>query len=136
MSDHPLDADTVVEPAGDHRYTATITDRWNAIGARPNGGYVLAICLQALRHRHAPVRALPAGIAKSYQITTIFPHLTVFDIGSPRGPLRFDPKNHNPISDIHMPTVQANPLRHVVTDVLKDVRHPNGGGILEGDPLA
>jgi hypothetical protein len=23
--------------------------------------------------------------------------------------------------------VQANPLRHVVTDVLKDVRHPDSG---------
>ena len=39
----------------------------------------------------------------------------------------FEPKNHNPISDIHMRTVQANPLRHVVTDVLKDVRHPDSG---------
>ena len=48
-------------------------------------------------------------------------------IDSPRGALRFDPKNHNPISDIHMRTVQANPLRHVVTDVLKDVRHPDSG---------
>jgi len=26
-----------------------------------------------------------------------------------------------------MRTVQANPLRHVVTEVLKDVRHPDGG---------
>jgi len=48
-------------------------------------------------------------------------------LDSPRGALRFDPKNHNPISDIHMRTVQANPLRHVVTDVLKDVRHPDTG---------
>ena len=27
-----------------------------------------------------------------------------------------------------MRTVQANPLRYVVTEVLKDVRHPDGGG--------
>ena len=48
----------------------------------------------------------------------------------PRGPLRFDPKNHNPISDIHLRTVQAGPLRHVVVDVLKDVRHPDMGCVL------
>ena len=53
--------------------------------------------------------------------------ITDMKIDSPRGALRFDPKNHNPISDIHMRTVQANPLRHVVTDVLKDVRHPDSG---------
>ena len=51
-------------------------------------------------------------------------------IDSPRGPLRFDPKNHNPISDIHMRVVQANPLRHVVVDLLKDVKHPEGGCVL------
>src|SRR4029453_11665967 len=53
--------------------------------------------------------------------------ITDMKIDSPRGALRFDPKNHNPISDIHMRTVQANPLRHVVTDVLNDVRHPDSG---------
>ena len=47
-------------------------------------------------------------------------------IDSPRGPLRFDPKNHNPIEDIHMRVVQAGPLRHVVVDILKEVRHPEG----------
>jgi branched-chain amino acid transport system substrate-binding protein len=48
-------------------------------------------------------------------------------IDSPRGPLRFDPKNHNPIQDLHMRVVQANPLRHVVVDVLKQVTHPDSG---------
>lgn len=47
--DHPFDADTAVEAAGDHLYAATITDRWNGIGIRPNGGYALVVCLQALR---------------------------------------------------------------------------------------
>ena len=54
--------------------------------------------------------------------------ITDMRIDSPRGPLRFDPKNHNPISDIHLRTVQAGPLRHVVVDVLKDVKHPDNMG--------
>jgi branched-chain amino acid transport system substrate-binding protein len=46
---------------------------------------------------------------------------------SPRGPLRFDPKNHNPIQDQHIRIVEAKPLRSVVVDTLKDVTHPDGG---------
>ena len=56
--------------------------------------------------------------------------ITDMRIDSPRGALRFDPKNHNPISDIHLRTVQGGPLRHVVIDVLKDVRHPDMGCVL------
>jgi branched-chain amino acid transport system substrate-binding protein len=48
-------------------------------------------------------------------------------LDSPRGPLRFDPKNHNPILDQHMRIVEANPLRSVVVDVIKDVTHPDQG---------
>jgi branched-chain amino acid transport system substrate-binding protein len=48
-------------------------------------------------------------------------------IDSPRGRLRWDPKNHNPILDIHMRIVQANPLHHTVVDMLKDVAHPDTG---------
>jgi len=48
-------------------------------------------------------------------------------LDSPRGRLRWDPKNHNPIQDLHMRVVQANPLRHVVVDMLKDVTHPDTG---------
>lgn len=48
-------------------------------------------------------------------------------LDSPRGPLRFDPKNHNPIQDTHMRVVQAGPLRSVVVDVIKDVTHPDNG---------
>jgi branched-chain amino acid transport system substrate-binding protein len=48
-------------------------------------------------------------------------------IDSPRGPLRFDPKNHNPIQNIHMRVIQANPLHSAVVDILKDVTHPDTG---------
>jgi branched-chain amino acid transport system substrate-binding protein len=48
-------------------------------------------------------------------------------LDSPRGPLRFDPKNHNPILDQHIRVVEAKPLRSVVVDVLKDVTHPDAG---------
>jgi branched-chain amino acid transport system substrate-binding protein len=48
-------------------------------------------------------------------------------IDSPRGPLRFDPKNHNGILDQHIRVVEASPLRSTVVDVLKDVTHPEGG---------
>ena len=48
-------------------------------------------------------------------------------IDSPRGPLRFDPKNHNPIQNVHMRVVQAAPLHSAVVDVLKDVTHPDSG---------
>ena len=42
-------ADTRVEPAGSHRFTATITDRWTGLAGAPLGGYVLAVALAALR---------------------------------------------------------------------------------------
>ena len=43
-----FDADTSVETTVSGEYTAAVTDRWHAL-AGPNGGYLLAICLQALR---------------------------------------------------------------------------------------
>jgi branched-chain amino acid transport system substrate-binding protein len=48
-------------------------------------------------------------------------------VDSPRGTLRWDARTHNPIEDVHVRTVQAGPLRHVVTDVLKNVTHPDNG---------
>jgi acyl-CoA thioesterase len=50
MAEPLFDTDTHVEPAGDHRYAATLTDSWNALGGVPNGGYLLAVCLRALAH--------------------------------------------------------------------------------------
>jgi acyl-CoA thioesterase len=44
-----FDEDTKVESAGDARYAANLTDRWNALGGVPNGGYLLAVALNALR---------------------------------------------------------------------------------------
>ncbi len=43
-----FDADTAVEAVVSGEYAATVTDRWRALSG-PNGGYLLAICLQALR---------------------------------------------------------------------------------------
>ena len=48
MAEHVFDMDTRVEPAGEHAYTAELTDRWNALGGVPNGGYLLAVALRAL----------------------------------------------------------------------------------------
>jgi len=44
-----FDLDTRVEAVAANSFAATVTDRWGAIGGRPNGGYVLGICMQALR---------------------------------------------------------------------------------------
>ena len=49
MTEHPFDTDTRVEPVAERTYAATLSDRWNALGGVPNGGYLLAVCLQALR---------------------------------------------------------------------------------------
>lgn len=48
-------------------------------------------------------------------------------IDSPRGPLRFDPKNHNPIQDMHVRVVESKPLRSVVIDTIKNSTHPDLG---------
>lgn len=51
---YAYDVDTAVEAVADHRFAAAITDRWNVLGGRPNGGYVMGVCLQAL------TRVMPA----------------------------------------------------------------------------
>ena len=45
---YEFDRDTHVERVGTGTYQARLTDRWNALGARPNGGYVLGACMRAL----------------------------------------------------------------------------------------
>jgi acyl-CoA thioesterase len=51
MTDSAFDTDTRVQPAGgDRAYAATLTDRWDALGQVPNGGYLLAVTLRALAH--------------------------------------------------------------------------------------
>lgn len=56
-----FESDTAVEAVGDHRFAATVTDRWNGLAGRPLGGYVLAVCLRALRE----VTAAPDLLAAS-----------------------------------------------------------------------
>lgn len=46
---HPFDADTRVSPAGDGLFTGEFTDRWNALGGVVNGGFYVAVALQALK---------------------------------------------------------------------------------------
>lgn len=47
--DHPFDTDTAVTADGEGAFLATVTDRWNNLLGNPLGGYLIAICLQALR---------------------------------------------------------------------------------------
>jgi acyl-CoA thioesterase len=42
------DADTEVRRRAPGRYDTTVSDRWNALGGMPNGGYALGLCVRAL----------------------------------------------------------------------------------------
>jgi len=48
VGQYELDADTEVRRTGDHLWRGAVSDRWS-IGPYPNGGYVLAIALNAIR---------------------------------------------------------------------------------------
>jgi acyl-CoA thioesterase len=49
MTDHPFDADTRIRATAPGAFATTISDRWGALGGTPNGGYLLALCVNALR---------------------------------------------------------------------------------------
>lgn len=54
---YAFDVDTRVAPRAESLFHATTTDRWNALGDRPNGGYLVGGCLQALRWAcRSPIR--------------------------------------------------------------------------------
>lgn len=61
---HPFDADTAVIGAGS-RLQATISDRWGVGGGHANGGYVLSVCLRALREVLG--KPDPLAVAAFYQ---------------------------------------------------------------------
>jgi acyl-CoA thioesterase len=48
-SGYEFDLEGRVERSADELYNATITDRWGALGKRANGGFLLALCVAALR---------------------------------------------------------------------------------------
>jgi branched-chain amino acid transport system substrate-binding protein len=77
--------------------------------------------MQAL---HGAVRSTRGEVAQTDRLIEWIRHAR---IDSPRGPLRFDPRNHNPIQDLHMRIVETDPLRSVVIDTLKDSTHPDRG---------
>ena len=56
-----FDADTAVQAVAAGAFAATVTDRWNALGGRPNGGYLLAIAMRALQRE----MTLPDALAVS-----------------------------------------------------------------------
>lgn len=65
MSDqHPFDADTAVTGAGPV-FGATISDRWGIGNGHANGGYVLSVCLRALRQSLG--KPDPLAVAAFYQ---------------------------------------------------------------------
>src|SRR5258708_39113038 len=45
---HPFDADTAVAAVGESRFAAQVTGRWMTPAGTVNGGYLLALCVQAL----------------------------------------------------------------------------------------
>ncbi|WP_067536886.1 thioesterase family protein [Nocardia crassostreae] len=47
---HAFDADTASTRLGDHDYALEVSERWKTFGGNANGGYLIAACLQALRH--------------------------------------------------------------------------------------
>jgi acyl-CoA thioesterase len=76
---HPFDADTAVTGPGP-RFSATVSDRWGAGGPNANGGYVLSVCLQALRNTLD--KPDPLAVAAFYQRRVLpGPAEVIVDVG-------------------------------------------------------
>ncbi len=63
--DGDFDRETAVEPTGDDRFEVQVSSSWN-IGDNPNGGYLTAIALQAIRRLGDPL----AGHVDPVSVTT------------------------------------------------------------------
>ncbi len=48
-----FDEDTALEPQGPNRWSGIVSDRWDALSGRPNGGYLLALALTGLEREAA-----------------------------------------------------------------------------------
>lgn len=45
---YEFDQDTALEPRGDNCLAGEVTDRWDALSGRPNGGYLFALAISAI----------------------------------------------------------------------------------------
>lgn len=61
---YQFDVETLLTPAGEQAFSGQISGAWN-IGANPNGGYLLAIALNALRQA-VPTQPDPLSITVHY----------------------------------------------------------------------
>jgi hypothetical protein len=68
-----FDPDTRVTAVAANDFAATVSGRWNALGGRPNGGYLLGICAQALRQTVALSAPLKVGAPQLEDPHTPFP---------------------------------------------------------------
>ncbi|MFJ9848096.1 thioesterase family protein [Streptomyces sp. NPDC101150] len=59
--EHDFDQDTRLNWAGEASCTAQLTDRWNTASGHPNGGYLMAVGVRALRERSAHPHPLVAS---------------------------------------------------------------------------
>ena len=64
---YEFDADTAVMPTGDGVFAAHMSAQWCARAGAPNGGYTLALCLQALKLSVASAKLLdPLVVTATY----------------------------------------------------------------------
>jgi branched-chain amino acid transport system substrate-binding protein len=94
-------------------------------GAAGQGGEPFP--LRGLRRRPGSDRRGARGARRRRRQGEAHPDHRGHEVRQPAGAFRFDPKTHTPIQDIHIRQVQANPVRSVVVDMLKNVAHPDNG---------